>query len=98
MQNGFVESFNGRMRDALSNETMFRSMPHARDRVRTWATDYNEERPRSALGSRTPNAFAERLSTATDTSAARDESPAPLPVAHIAPTGVSTNRTPVSHG
>ena len=98
MQNGFVESFDGRMRDALSNETMFRSMPHARDRVRARATDYNVERLRSAPGSRTPDAFAERLSTATGTGAARDESPAPLPVAHIAPTGVSTNRTPVPHG
>ena len=98
MQNGFVESFNGRMRDELLNETMFRSMPHARDVVRAWATDYNEERPHSALGYQTPNAFAGRLSTATGTSAARDGSSAPLPVAHIAPIGVSTNRAPVPHG
>ena len=30
MQNGFVESFNGRMRDELLNETMFRNLAHAR--------------------------------------------------------------------
>jgi hypothetical protein len=41
MQNGFVESFNGRMRDELLNETMFRDMAHARTAIRAWATDYN---------------------------------------------------------
>ena len=98
MQNGFVESFNGRMRDELLNETMFRNMPHARAVVRAWTVDYNEERPHSALGYETPKAFAEHLSTATGISAARIESSAPLPVAHIAPIGVSTQRAPVPHG
>lgn len=98
MQNGFVESFNGRMRDELLNETMFQNMPHARALVRAWAADYNEERPHSALGYETPKAFAERLTTATGTSAARDESSAPLPVAPITPIGVSTNRAPVLGG
>lgn len=65
MQNGFVESFNGRMRDELLNETMFRTMAHARAVIRLWATDYKEERPHSALGYETPNAFAKRLFTAT---------------------------------
>ncbi len=63
MQNGFVESFNGRMREELLNETMFRSMAHARVVIRAWAADYNEERPHSALGYQTPKAFAERLFT-----------------------------------
>jgi putative transposase len=54
MQNGFVESFNGRMRDELLNETMFRDMAHARSTIRAWAADYNEERPHSALGYQTP--------------------------------------------
>ena len=98
MQNGFVESFNGRMRDELLNEAMFRDMPHARAAVRASATDCNEERPHSALGFETPNAFAERLSTATGTGAARDEGSAPLPVAHIAPLGVATKRAPVPLG
>ena len=39
MQNGFVESFNGRMRDELLNETMFRNMAHARAVIRAWAAD-----------------------------------------------------------
>ena len=37
MQNGFVESFNGRMRDELLNETMFRNLAHARIVIASWA-------------------------------------------------------------
>ena len=66
MQNGFVESFNGRMSDELLNETMFRDMAHARSAIRAWAADFNEQRPHSALGYPTPKAFAEHLLTATD--------------------------------
>ena len=40
-QNGFVESFNGRMRDELLNETLFMSMAHAREKIAAWADDYN---------------------------------------------------------
>ncbi len=98
MQNGFVESFNGRMRDELLNETMFRNMAHAGAVIGHWATDYNEERPHSALGYQTPDAFAKRLFTATGSSAARDESSAQLPVAPPAPIGVSTQRAPVPTG
>ena len=71
MPNGFVESFNGRMRDELLNETMFRNMAHARAVIRAWATDLNETRPHSALGYQTPMKFAEHLTTATDTRANR---------------------------
>src|SRR5690606_32065907 len=35
-QNGFIESFNGRLRDELLNETLFRSLPHARTVIETW--------------------------------------------------------------
>lgn len=98
MQNGFVESFNGRMRDELLNETMFRNMAHARTTIRAWAADYNEERPHSVLGYQTPNAFAEHLFTATDSHAAPTESSAQQSVALPAPVGVSTQRTPVPRG
>ena len=98
MQNRFVESFNGRMRDKLLNETMFRDMAHARSTIREWATDYNEERPHSALGYQTPKAFAEDLFTATDSRAAPLESSAHLSVAPPAPVGVSTQRAPVPDG
>ena len=58
MQNGFVESLNGRMRDELLNETMFRSPVHARAVIADWVTDYNTQRPHSALGYQTPAEFA----------------------------------------
>ena len=44
-QNGHNESFNGRLRDELLNETRFRSLPHARCVLETWRRDYNEGRP-----------------------------------------------------
>jgi len=95
MQNGFVESFNGRMRDELLNETMFRDMAHARATIRAWAIDYNEERPHSALGYQTPRAFAEDLFTATDSRSAPPENSAHLSVAPPAPIGESTQWAPV---
>lgn len=97
-QNGFVESFNGRMRDELLNETMFRNIPHARAVIRAWAADYNEERPHSALGYQTPKAFAESLFTAIDTHTAPSESSAWMSVATPAPIGVSIQRALVPAG
>ena len=84
----------------MDNEdlTMFRDMAHARTAIRAWATDYNEERPHSALGYQTPKAFAEDLITATDSRAAPHESSAHLSVAPHAPIGVSTQRTQVPAG
>ena len=98
MQNGFVESFNGRMRDELLNETMFRNLAHARVVIRDWAHDYNTNRPHSALGYETPKAFAEHLNTATVRSTTPNESFVPLPVAQPAPKGVSTRKTLVQTG
>ena len=56
-QNGYNESFNGRLRDELLNETLFRSLGHARAVLETWRRDYNEQRPHSRLGWLTPRAF-----------------------------------------
>jgi transposase InsO family protein len=41
MQNGFIESFNGRLRDELLNETLFTSLARARVALASWRTDYN---------------------------------------------------------
>jgi len=60
-QNAFVESFNGRMRDELLNETLFTSIAHVREKVAAWVDDYNVERPHSSLGYATPAAFAAEL-------------------------------------
>lgn len=61
MQNGFCESFNGRMRDELLNESLFFGLDHARIRISTWADDYNHRRPHSALGYIPPSAYAANL-------------------------------------
>jgi putative transposase len=65
MQNGFIESFNGRMRDELLNETLFLDLDQARQLIGTWATDYNTARPHSSLGYKTPTAYAEQLTAPT---------------------------------
>ena len=72
-QNGFIESFNGRLRDELLNETLFRSLPHARAVLDAWHRDYNEERPHSKLGWLTPSAFAAALTSSNTRRAAQPE-------------------------
>ena len=54
MQNGFVESFNGKLRDECLNETLFTSMNHARAVLAAWKQDYNHVRPHTALGGLAP--------------------------------------------
>ncbi|MBY5494459.1 IS3 family transposase [Rhizobium leguminosarum bv. viciae] len=87
MQNGYVESFNGRMRDELLNESLFFGLDHARSAIAEWADDYNHFRPHSSLGYQTPADFAGTIA-ATGSNAAQDESFAFPPVAHTAPLGV----------
>src|SRR3546814_5146046 len=48
-QNGYVESFNGRLRDECLNETLFVSLGHARSVLRLWRDDYNHVRPHSGV-------------------------------------------------
>ena len=60
MQNGFVESFNGRMRDECLNEHLFDSMHHARNSVAAWRNDFNHNRPHSSLAGLTPYEYANR--------------------------------------
>ena len=54
MQNGHVESFNGRLRDECLNANWFRTLAEAREKIGAWMTEYNGERPHSRLGYRTP--------------------------------------------
>jgi len=57
-QNAFIESFNGRLRDELLNETLFASLAHVREALAGWKDDYNTIRPHSALGNLPPAVFA----------------------------------------
>src|SRR4029077_3916620 len=54
IQNAFVESFNGRMRDELLNETLFFNLDDARSKIAAWVTDYNSERPPPPLKHQPP--------------------------------------------
>lgn len=63
MQNGFVESFNGRLRDECLNEHLFTSYRHAREIIEEWRTDYNVNRPHTSLDGLTPHEFATRSKT-----------------------------------
>jgi putative transposase len=58
MENGYIESFNGKFRDECLNSHWFMSMEDARQLIEEWRCDYNEERPHSALGQLTPADFA----------------------------------------
>lgn len=58
IDNAFVESFNGRLREECLNAHWFLSLDDARDKIEAWRTFYNESRPHSALGDRTPREFA----------------------------------------
>ena len=67
-QNGFIESFNGRLRDECLNEHWFLSLVDARRIVEDWRMDYNQNRPHSSLGNLTPEEcladYTKRLETA----------------------------------
>ncbi len=60
-QNGYVESFNGKLRDECLNVSWFENLWDARRKIAAWQKEFNEERPHSALGYQTPAAFARRL-------------------------------------
>ncbi|MFN9833757.1 MAG: IS3 family transposase [Phenylobacterium sp.] len=97
-QNGYNESFNGRLRDELLNETLFRSLPHARAVLETWRRDYNESRPHSKLGWMTPREYARALSGQTGDRAAQPGGSARTPLATHLNEGSDQPRTLVMAG
>lgn len=60
MQNGLVESFNGRLRDECLNEHLFSSLSQARQLIAAWRDDYNHHRPHTSLDGLTPREYANR--------------------------------------
>ena len=59
-QNGFVERFNGKLRDECLDETLFGTLGDARATLDEWQEDYNWRRPHSALGNLTPMGLLQR--------------------------------------
>lgn len=65
VQNAFIESFNGTFRDECLNENWFVSLWDAQRTIEAWRVDYQDERPHSSLGDRTPSEFAQALAGTT---------------------------------
>jgi putative transposase len=60
VQNAYVESFNGRLRDECLNANWFLTLTDARQKIESWRHDYNEQRPHSSLNYLSPAQFAKR--------------------------------------
>ncbi len=104
-QNGFMESFNGKLRDECLNEHVFSSLAEARRLIEAWRIDYNAERPHSSLGYLTPNEYVANwlatrspnhppdasFRTATGRTAAVCGASAPRPVAEVPVDGQNDN-------
>jgi putative transposase len=82
MQNGRVESFNGRLRDECLNANWFVTLKEAQGKIEAWRQDYNDERPHSALDYLSPSEFAVAAAARGFCIAGRGkgpQSPAPRP-------------------
>jgi putative transposase len=99
-QNAFIESFNGRLRDELLNETLFASLDHARQALALWKNDYNTFRPHSALGNVPPAIYAKLSAPDKQRDGALELTwgSAPPPVASPSLTGSNDQRTLLSAG
>ena len=94
-ENAFIESFNGRLRDELLNETLFTSLAHARQMLATFQDDYNTVRPHSGLGNLPPAAYAKLNAIRMQRAGALElhGRSAPRPVASPSHTGSNETRT-----
>lgn len=70
-QNAYIESFNSRFRDECLNEHWFFNLRHARHLIESWRVEYNDERPKKALGGLTPSHYAKSLAAKSDIVRAR---------------------------
>lgn len=84
IQNAFVESFNGRLRDEFLNETLFTSLGQAKTALEDWRRDYNEVRPHSRIGWKTPAEHAADLAARARRAKPLElvDGSAPWPAAH----------------
>jgi putative transposase len=98
MQNAFIESFNGRLRDELLNESLFTSLAQARVALECWRADYNGSRPHSRLGWKTPSEFAFTFQSRRDLALRYATGSAPAPVVHTARQGSPTARSELTIG
>ena len=92
VENGYIESFNGKLRDECLNVEIFFTLADARHKLHLWRRDYNHHRPHSALADRTPAEFAARCSGGKDGGQTALENAARFPLSHrTAATGILGN-------
>jgi hypothetical protein len=86
--NGYIESFNGRLRDECLNVETFFDLSDVREKVARWRLDYNQVRPHSALADRSPEEFARdwKESSAASLRTAWPANPAPAGAVHCSDT------------
>ena len=84
VDNGYVESFNGRLRDEFLNVETFFDLSDVREKLERWRQDYNQVRPHSALGDLAPEEFtrAWKESSASSLRAAGPANHAPAGAVH----------------
>jgi putative transposase len=95
VQNAFVESFIGRLRDELLNETLFRSLAHTRAVLDAWRADYNTDRPHLRLGWMSPTGYAAARRSAALRSS---DGSASQTAAITAQEGITDRQTPIAAG
>jgi len=100
MQNGFIESFNGKLRDEKLNDTLFSTLHQARVELANWRNDYNTNRPHSGLGWLTPSEFAKTAPSkqAMAMDAAILDVYAPMAIASQAQQGIINRRSELKTG
>ena len=82
VENGYIESFNGRLRDECLNVEVFFALTDARHKLALWRQDYNHHRPHSSLADRTPAEFAAMTSRGNDAACVRLENASRFPHSH----------------
>lgn len=79
VENGYIESFNGRLRDECLNVEVFLDLADARRKLDKWRNDYNQQRPHSSLADRTPDEFASVAMQLSSTLSSREGADGPTP-------------------
>ena len=95
VQNAFVESFNGSVREECLNENWFRGLNEARGTLGLWRQDYNEVRPHESLGWRTPTDYARSVAAP---SGPATERPSPESPGTTGSSTFSPDRSPLTVG
>jgi putative transposase len=100
MQNGFIESFNGKLRDEKLKDTLFTTLHQARVELATWKNDYNHHRPHPGLGWLRPSEFAKTATSAQAKAmdAALLDVYAPMAFAQSAQQGIINRRSELKTG